>query len=166
MDDAINPDELIDYESIIDRNRANGWDDLDPKRKAFALEYLANGHDHRAAAEKTGFGASRGMRLLREPLTNAYIDHVQNAHYSGRLITKQFVTSQYMRLLPMLMGDEEINIVLSNGAEMTGKKFHAASAVSVLRDLAKATGYISDVNAEPNDGLVEVLRELGERLPD
>ena len=122
--------------------KENSFSELSERDKAFAVEYLTNGFKHRDAAEAVGLSANSGTTLLRR--TGPFVEHLQSTSRNAALITKDFVEARYLELLPMLMGEEEVPLVdAKTGHEFSAKKFHSAESVSVLRDLAKSSGYIA-----------------------
>lgn len=147
VDTTDNSISCLDDEStakMIARNMETGWVDLTEQKKAFAYEYIANGFKHREAAAKIGFNPNSAMSVLRDPMVSAFISHLQEKHFTSTIITKQFVESYYLELLPRLAGEEEIDVVNASGECFRAKKFHGSEIVSVLRDLSKATGYAKE----------------------
>ena len=126
---------------LLERNRGLNWPDVTPEQRAFAYELLRNGYKHAAAAEEIGLARSAGIRLLRHPLVSAFIAELQEQEASHNFITKRFVESMYVDLLPKLLGEEEVPLVTPAGEQFHAKKFHSSEAVSVLRDLSKSSGY-------------------------
>ena len=135
---------------LIERNRDSGWPDLPDQRKGFGYIYLSNGYNHREAAKKVGFSKNSGMKILREPLVSAFIQYLQEKHFTTSIITKQFVEDQYLQILPYLKGEEEIPIVNGQGGTANVKKFHASELTAVLRDLSKVTGYQKEDESNKN----------------
>lgn len=130
--------------SVIERHLANGFVDMEERDKAFAVEYITNGFRHSEAAEAIGLPRSSGVGKIRNPVIRAFISYLQEQNNVGKIITQQFVEAQYLEILPMLKGEEEVEIVdMKNGGTFKAKKFHSAEVVSVLRDLGKSSGYIA-----------------------
>lgn len=149
---------------LIERNKVSGWEDLSHQKKAFAYEYLSNGYKHRKAATHAGIAENSGLKVLREPLVSAFIAELQEKHFTSAIITKQFVESQYLELIPFLKGEEEIPIVTGQGEEKNVYKFHASELVGVLRDLSKVTGYQQE--EEKNKGMVNIQMNFGAVMDD
>ena len=149
---------------LIERNRETNWADLPDQKKAFAYEYVVNGYKHGNAAETVGLARSGGLRVLRDPLVSAFIQHLQEKHFTTSIITKQFVEDQYLQILPFLKGEEEIPIVNGQGIEGMAKKFHASELTGVLRDLSKVTGYQKE--DESNKNITNIQINLGAVVSD
>lgn len=148
--------------SVIERHIADGFIDMEERDKAFAVEYVTNGFKHREAAEAVGLSKSVGLTKLREPLVGVFIGHLQEQNNTAKLITMQFVETQYLEILPKLKGEEEIDMVdAKDGRNYRVKKFHSAELVSVLRDLGKSSGYIAPDVGESR-ALVNVQINLGD----
>lgn len=144
----------------------NGFSDLAERDKAFAVEYLANGFNHGAAAESVGLNRTSGLRKLRDPSIGAFIEYLQSQHLTGRLITQKFVEQQYLEILPKLKGEEDIDVVdHKEGSSFRAKKFHSAELVSVLRDLGKGSGYIAP-EIGPGGSPVNIQINLGDIAGD
>ena len=150
--------------SLLERQLANGWADVEERDKAFSVEYLTNGFNHCNAAESVGLSRSSGMRKLRNPLVSAFISYLQEQNSSAKLITQQFVEAQYLEILPKLKGDEDVDMVdLKTGESFRARKFHSAEIVSVLRDLGKSSGYIApDVGVGGSGPTVNVQINLAD----
>lgn len=165
MDATENPFEGIetpeDLQAKIERNRANGWADLSLQQKAFASEYTVS-YDHISAAEKTGYEKPSGLRLLRHPLVIAYIEDLQELNKINGIITKDFINAQYLILLDMAMGREEIKICLANGERVSAKVTKISEAVSILKQLSSSINYAVPINANNNvDGDVKLIMDIG-----
>lgn len=146
---------------LVERNQENNWIDLSDQDKAFAYVYILNGYNHLEAAEEVGIARSGALRTLRKPLVSAFISHLQTENFTASRITKDFVESQYLEILPKLKGEEDIAYVTGMGLEVEVKKFHGSELISVLRDLSKSSGYQkeeeinkSQVNIQMNFGAV------------
>jgi len=147
-------DDLI---AQIDRNKLSNWEDIDPQRKAFALNYVIV-YDHRSSAKLAGFSPDSGLRLLREPLLSAYIAYLQEEDYITNLITEDFIRVQFLNLLPMLSGQVEVPVVDSRGTSYNVKKFFPNELVSVLKEMAKSTKFYEN-GSDNMDSAANTLSE-------
>jgi len=147
----------------VERQKQLGWSDLDPQLRAFAHEYIID-YNHRRAASETGYPMAKGIQLVRDPLVSAYVQHLQNQNLVSNIITEDFVRSQYLNIIPKLMGDEEVNIVTAMGQELSVKKFHSSELVSVLRELGKSTKFYE--NGSGQDAGVTINLNLGDVCSD
>lgn len=137
-------EQLTNCNELIAKNREEGWPDLDPKRKAFAYFYLES-YNQRLAAEKAGFNPSTGSKLLREPLLMAFITDAQEVMAQRSLVNRDFVNFQWLKLLPKVMGEEEVAIVdRKEGLSFFAKEFNANAAAKVLTELSKSTNFYAD----------------------
>ena len=122
---------------LIKRNQANGWDDLTPVQKAFAYSFLIT-YDHRQAAVDAGQAASNGIKMLRDPLTAAFINSEQQHQATVGYITKEYIMVQYMNLMPMLMGEVAVPLGSDKeGNQIQARKFDAANMKGVLTEMSK-----------------------------
>ena len=137
---ANSPDKIID----LAVERAEGFPSLTDQEKSLAIEWRCNGYKVGEAGEFVGLSSSVAGRILRKPLMKAFIAHMGEQIGQDRLITQAFIESAYMELLPKLNGEEEVPLVTPAGEQYSAKKFHSGEMVSVLRDLAKATGYTKE----------------------
>jgi hypothetical protein len=147
-----------DLTSEIERHKSSNWETLDGQLRAFAYEYVIH-YDHRKAAKAVGFSESKGIKLIRDPLVSALIKDIQDRNLVSNIITEDFVRSQWLNLLPKLMGDEEVNLVTAMGAQFQAKKFHSSETVSVLKELSKSTKFYE--NGSGQEGGTTVNINLG-----
>ena len=129
--------------------------DLDVERRAFCIEYVTNGYNHREAATKVGFSPNMGVKLKREPLCAAFINHLQTEYLAESIVTKQSLDAYLDRLEDIAMGDEEIDIVTGMGEAISAKKFHPDLAIKVYQEKAKLHGVVEDKGK--GGGTVEVV---------
>lgn len=155
--------ELISKEdmiALIERNKSNGWEDLDAKRKAFALRYVTD-YNHRRAAEESGFSPNSGLGLTREPLLSAFISELQQSNHITNVITEDFIRAQWMNMIPLLMGDVEMPMgVDKDGDQIYGQKFYPAELNNVLKEMAKTTKVYEDGSGD--GGNVNVQINMGD----
>lgn len=130
--------------SLVDRNRELDYPDLEERRRAFAIEYVTNGYNHRSAAISVGFSAGFGIRLKREPLVAAYIVDLQAKYLAESLVTKQSLDVYLDQLEDIAMGRVDIPIITGAGDEMIAKKFHSDLAMKVYSERAKLHGIVKD----------------------
>ena len=153
MNAIVNIEDPEETSRQIARHRDNNWVDFPLDLKAFAYAYLEH-YNHRKAAESIGRAPSAGISLVRNPLISAYISHLLEKRNISNVITEDFIRSQYIQLLPKLMGEEPIPAVDKDGIEMQVKKFHSNELVSVLRELGKSTKFYE--NGSGGSGNVSV----------
>jgi hypothetical protein len=146
---------IIDVK-YIERNRQNGWPDLDERRKALAYNYVSNGYDHRSAASNCGFSANSGLRLIREPLLGAFIEHLQKETYQADIISRSLVESRLDQLWEIAVGDCPIPIVLANGEEIEAAKFHGELAMSVIKEQNKMKGFVKEDTNKSGNVLIQI----------
>ena len=130
-------------QDVIEEHRTDGWQHMDPTLKMFSFEYL-NGYDHSAAAVKAGLPKESALKTLRNPLVQAFLQDVLEDRQIGTNITQDFVSTMWMRLLPKLMGEEEVPMVTAGGASIEAKKFFASESVGALREMSKSTKFYED----------------------
>lgn len=154
-----NPEGL---KSWLEQNRLNGFSDLSQAERLFALEYVKT-CDRFEAARVSGIAPTRTLRILRDPLVQEFIKHLndQKQHYS--LIDAAFIEVQYLSLYGKLMGEEAVAIVDKENCVHMRHKFHASESVAALRDMAKMSGVYKEeqpgVNVNVNLGNVKLNPE-------
>jgi len=134
------PEELHTY---VERQKANGFQDLPQNKRAFAHEYIID-YKHRRAATETGIPANKGIRLLREPLVAAYIEYLQTMQLTNNIITKDFINAQYLHLYDMATGLEPQCLVTADGDEYMARKTELGTAHNILDKISKSTEYAKE----------------------
>lgn len=134
---------------FLSEERENGFQRLEQKKRAFALDFIQSGSAPRSAGA-VGISTETGRRWLKDPHVAAFIHYLnqQQEHYS--LINASFIETQYLGLLGKLLGEEPVAMVDKDGAAFTAKKFDGSSAVSCLRDLAKISGHYKEEGSTIN----------------
>lgn len=123
-------------------------DDLTLQQVAFAMSYMVDYNASRAAKE-VGVTPDTGRNWARRESVRNYIITSLGQKATANLITESYIEQHYVRLMPMLMGDEKVPMVV-NGMELEAKEFNAASALSALRDMAKSTGFQKTIDDSKN----------------
>lgn len=128
---------------VIEYHQQTSWAEYDITKKVFYLEY-AKDYDVANAALCAGISTKEGRQWLREPIGSAFLsDLLENSRISTN-ITEDFIASNWVALLPKLMGEEEVNLVLPSGDSIMAKKFDGASTISALKEMGKATKFYED----------------------
>lgn len=135
-----NPEDL---KKFLEKNRQNGFLDLQDQHKQFAQEFLRC-YSHLQAADAAQIPRSIAMRVLNDPLVQCFLTYLREKKETYTLIDTAFVESQYLSLYGKLIGEEEVPMVDKDGVCFQGKKFHASEAVSALRDMAKSTKFFKE----------------------
>lgn len=134
----------LDCKELIARNRENGWPDLEPQHRGFLLKYVES-YSIKEAADAVGLGVSKARSVLRDPLAMAYLNDIQAMLAERTVINRDFVNMQWLKLLPKVMGEEEVPIVdTKNGLAFSAKEFNANAAAKVLTELSKSTNFYAD----------------------
>ncbi|REK56689.1 MAG: hypothetical protein DWQ49_09975 [Bacteroidetes bacterium] len=154
---------IDDTQNVIERNKLDGWVDLDSKRKAFAMRYIID-YDHRTAAEESGFSPNIAMSLLREPLTAAFISELQKEKGLSNIVTSDFIKTQFVNLIPYLSGQIEVPIVTGSGEQIEARKFYPGELVNVLKELAKSTKFYEDGSSDK--GVTNIQINMGDLVGD
>lgn len=149
MSESTLPITTLDADSLavqIERNRENGYKDLDEKLKAFGIAYVTNGYDHRAAAKSIGRSENSGVRLKREPLLAAYINDLMNKYVAESLVRKETLDVYLENLEDIAMGRIETigGATDADGNLYDAKKFHSALALKIFQERAKLHGIIKE----------------------
>lgn len=127
----------------IKRNREEGWPDIPEHVKLMCMVYVQE-YSISAASKASKIGVTKAKTLLRNPLIAAYLKTLQEIYGARSVIDRDFVAVQWMKLLPMVMGEEAVNYVSQHGETMQLKKFHASEAVRALTEISKATDFFND----------------------
>lgn len=134
---------LQNSNEVIARNKDNGYADLDAKKKAFVFKYL-EAYELRDAAEAVGVSRETARKWLREPLVSSFLNEWQQEMGQRSVITRDFVNQQWLKLLPKVMGEEEVAMVDKDGMQYTAKEFDAVAATRVITELSKSTNFYNE----------------------
>lgn len=122
----------------------SGWPDLPTQHKGFLLKYVES-YSIKEAAGEVGLSTNTGSKILRDPLALAYLNEVQSVLAQRSVINRDFVNMQWLKLLPKVMGEEEVEIVdAKSGMAFRAKEFNANAAAKVLTELSKSTNFYAD----------------------
>ncbi len=147
-----------EWDTYIDTQTRNGWDDLGHDEKAFCEEYLSNGYNHRAAAESVERSPNSGIKLLHRPLCREYLLWLEQKRQARSIITERFLEAQYLSLLDEADGQIEVAIVTGAGSELLAKKYNGPLKLSILQEMSKMSGITKpDENSKP----VNVIIDMG-----
>ena len=124
----------------VEQHREEGWVNLDPALRMFAIEYM-NHLDHCKTAVELGWDSSRGTRLMKHPLVRAMIADLMAEAEQFHIQTRHFVREKLMEMLPKLAGEEDVAIVLGNGVPIQEKKFFPGEYRATLEALARMGGF-------------------------
>lgn len=134
--------------SLVERNKINGFQDLDPQRRAFCITYVSNNFDHRKAASTVGFSPSRGINLKKEPLIAAYINVLLDEYMAESIVTKQTLDTYLDQLQDIAMGEVEVNMLAPDGNPIIRKKFHPDLVMKIYAERAKLHKIVEDENGK------------------
>lgn len=128
---------------FLSEERESGFQRLDQKKRAFALDFIQTGSAPKSA-DAAGIAPDTGRRWLKDPHVAAFIHYLnqQQEHYS--LINASFIETQYLSLLGKVLGEEPVAMVDKDGVAFSARKFDGSAAVSCLRDLAKISGHYKE----------------------
>lgn len=154
-------EKLLDSSKTIAALRKDDWKDLDNARRAFAYKYIES-YDHCEAAQAVGYARASGQKLLRDPITAAFIGDLQEAMGERSIIKRDFINVQWMKLLPKLMGEEGVMLgVDKDGLQQEGYKFHASEATRAITELSKSTDFYAGGTGNGNVSININLAALG-----
>jgi len=150
---------LADPKSIagrVTRARNEGFVNLTPYQRQFALEFVLSGASLKKIARVMDLPRPMIQKMYNDPITRAYITDLQKEVAAQRVINDQWVENQILQNMPKLLGEEPVDIVTSKGSHVKQKKYHAAELVSIFKHFGGgqenkgATG--SGVNVQINFG--------------
>ena len=115
--------------------------DLTIQQKALAHEYKIDYNIHRAA-KAVGMRPidARGI-LSGTPDFKKYILGLVEEDSKSNLITSQYIHNNYLRIMPMLMGDQAVPLNV-DGMSVLARQFNGPAALTALRDMAKSTNFV------------------------
>jgi phage terminase small subunit len=126
-----------------------GYPDLSDAQKQFCMAYVES-YTIKRAAKEAGVSSSKASRWLRDPLVLEFIADLQAVLNNRSVISKDFVTIQWLKLMPKLMGEEEVPMI-HKGIAFEEKKFHSNEAVSLLKEISKATNFYGDQSMDTDE---------------
>jgi phage terminase small subunit len=121
------------YVVAIARNRVMGWEDLSPKARLFALEYVKN-CDLAAAAKRISVSMAKAEEALANPLIQAYISNLLGDEAEESAINREFLEYHMLQTLEQVDGKSDITMLTKDG-EVTGKNYNAPSKIRLLKQM-------------------------------
>lgn len=159
LTDGVVPGEL---DRIIERMRGNGWADLEPAKRSFALAYSATSSVSQASID-SGVSESSCRKYLRDPVVRAMISDIQEEYARVSIINRHFVEQKMLETLEKLEGNVEVPMVTGQGIPITEKKFHSGEVVNLLKEMGKISGIIPE-RRDSSGGGVQVTINMGALL--
>lgn len=117
----------------ITRARNEGFVNLTPYQRQFALEFVLSGTSLKKIARLMDLPQPMVQRMYNDPVVRAYISDLQKEVAAHRLINDQWVENQILKNMPKLEGEVAIDIVTSKGSHVKQKKYHGAELVSLFK---------------------------------
>lgn len=117
----------------VTRARNEGFVNLTPYQRQFAMEFVLSGTSLRKIARLMDIPQPFVQRMYNDPIVRAYISDLQKEIAAHRLINDQWVENQIMKNLPKLEGEVPIDIVTSKGCHIKRKKYHGAELVALIK---------------------------------
>ena len=145
-----------EIDAQIDAHRAANWDKFDNQLKGFAIAYVQT-YDHRLAAKQAHLDESQGIQLIRNPLVKALVSDLVEQKRIRTDITDDMVATMWVKVLPKLLGEEEVNMVTATGIEIMAKKFFASETVAALREMSKSTKFYADGSGQGGIDIKAIL---------
>lgn len=142
------------------------WPTLSTDEQAFVAAYVENSYSVKLTADALGWGSARCSALLKRPHVRRAVKEVQESIGEIDFLNESWVKAQLLRLMPMVMGDEPVPMVTSQGDQVEMCTFKPEIAMRIVEYVApKKTGSqltINQVNVEEMNG--NRLSQLAERL--
>lgn len=145
--------EKTETQQLIEYNREAGWPDILVEDKGIAVTFVQCSYSVKETADELNITQHKVRMAIKKPLVASYISALQADDHTINMVNKQFVASSMMRLIPKLMGEEDVPIVLKDGEEVWRKKFHAADLRAVLEYLGSHTDFKSDTKGGDTGGV-------------
>lgn len=108
------------------------WPTLRVDEQAFVVAYVENAYSVAAASDALAIPKSHLQKMLRMPAVKKAVLEVQEAMGDIDFLNEKWVKAQLLRIFPMVMGDEEVPMIDSTGAQINARKFVPDVAVKVL----------------------------------
>lgn len=117
----------------VTQAREEGYVNLTPFQRQFALEFVLSGTSLRKIARLMDLPQYAVQRMYNDPVTRAYIADLQKEVAAQRIINDQWIENQLLKNMPKLLGEEPVDIVTSKGTHVRKKKYHAPEIASLLK---------------------------------
>lgn len=117
----------------VTQAREEGYINLTPFQRQFALEFVLSGTSLRKIARLMDLPVPMVQRMYNDPIVRAYIADMQKEVAAQRIINDQWIENQLMKNMPKLLGEEPVDIVTSKGTHVKQKKYHAPEIASLLK---------------------------------
>ena len=149
----------VDMEAYVD-----GRYPITPRQRSFVRNFIQHWNAQRAY-EEAGYSGNPALgvaRLFKVPALAAAIKYEQKLAASKAGITAEWVMKKMMEVLPMYMGEEEVQIPVAFQGELiqnSGLKFHSAETKGLLEMMAKSTDFFEGGSSP--DKQVQVNIDLG-----
>jgi len=169
---------LDDPKSIagrVTRAREEGYVNLTPFQRQFAMEFVLSGTSLKKIAALMELPRPFIQRMYNDPVVRAYISDLQKECAAHRLINDQWVENQLLNNWPKLMGEEAVDIVTSKGCHVKAKKYHASEVGAMLRHFGATRDEgpkgnsgvnvqinFADIFSRPEDRVPQVTIDLGD----
>jgi phage terminase small subunit len=131
--------------------------ELDPKRRAFVVEYMGNGYKSEAAAQAVGFTRGKGKWLLQEPIVQDAVQHLQSIERHEVQISKTAIIEKYKDLLDKATEKDDL-VALNRGLEGLSKVMGYNAPVKTETTV---TGKVEHIHSDDlEEKLLKKMREL------
>lgn len=140
-----------DLQKAIESEKAADFPSISGKDRMFGIHYVGC-YNVKEAASAAGVTKDYGANLLRNPIFCAFVQEVQRGREAVTLISKDFATFHWLKLLPKLMGEEEVPMVDKEGDEFMAKKFHSNEVVAALKEINKMAGVVEETKSKGKGG--------------
>lgn len=152
--------ELSPQSKDIEKHKAEGWLNLEPDKRSFAMAYI-HCNSYIQAARDIG-KSGQGLRYFRDPVVRAMISDLQDEMHQISLINRQFVEQKMLETLEKLEGNEAVPMVTGQGIPIEEKKFHSGEVVNLLKEMGKMTGLVQEESIDA--GKVNITINMGAML--
>lgn len=119
--------------AMVARAREEGYINLTPFQRQFAMEFVLTGTSLRKIARIMDLPQPFVQKMYNDPIVRAYISDLQKEVAAHRLINDQWIENQIMQNMPKLLGEVPVDIVTSKGQHVKKKKYHGAELVSLFK---------------------------------
>jgi hypothetical protein len=127
-------------------------DTISPEHRAFAIAYVSNGYDHKAAAKTAGFHPDLGVSLKYRPDVVGYVKYLQNKLSAETIVGRQYLDVYLDKLQDIALGNTPVPMVTGQGESFSACRFMEKLAMEVYKERVKLHDVL--VDQEPTSTVV------------
>lgn len=140
------------------------WPTLSDDGQAFVAAYVESFYSVNEAAKISGLSPAFCRRMLGRADVRRAIYEVQSELDSIDFLNEKWVKAQILRLMPMVMGEEEVSMINNLGDAYEARKFFPEASIGLLKMVNEMTkGGNGGTDDAPVATSVEIIVEDASR---